>query len=221
MMSLEELLTETKNQAGSEDPMELLAAGRLQQQRLAKLSDLLMDRLVEQARTSGRSWNQIGEVLGVSKQAVHEKHRSVGFNPYTKYTDDARTIVVKAQELSRQLGHKTIGSGHLLLAVLDIYDNLINRVLVELGIETVALRHEIESALVDETPSSTDGGMHPDAKAALDQAARQAVDMGDDHIGVEHLLLGLLAESRGPASSILSGHGLTTTQLRAQIVAAR
>src|SRR6266496_4048034 len=96
---------------------------------LKSLGDDLIGHFVEEARKAGASWSQIGERLGVSKQAAHQRHlqrgpklfgrrrRSSGETFFVRFSEEARAVVARAQDEARSLKHNYLGVEHLLLAL--------------------------------------------------------------------------------------------------------
>lgn len=137
---------------------------------------------------------------------------------YERFTDRARRVVVLAQVEARALHHHQIGTEHLLAALLAEYDGVAARVLRETGLTVEAVRAEIETALgrgLVEHPGSIP--FTERTRDVLSRALREALQLGHNYIGTEHLLLGLLALDEGLAAQILTSHGLDAASLRAAV----
>ena len=121
-MTLDEHITQTRVLAGSAEPLEVLASAARRQQELADLGEKLLDHFVQEARTAGCSWSQIGTALGVTKQAAQQRHSTLRSligkfkatvessleGAFTRFTGNARRAVVLAQEEARRLCHDHI-----------------------------------------------------------------------------------------------------------------
>ncbi len=116
---------------------------------------------------------------------------------FERFTDRARRILVLAQEEARLLNHNFIGSEHLLLGLIQEGEGVAARALSDLGISLVAVREKVEETI------GFSGGQPlgsppftPRAKKVLELSLREALQLGDTHIGTEHILLGIVREER-------------------------
>jgi ATP-dependent Clp protease ATP-binding subunit ClpC len=139
---------------------------------------------------------------------------------FERFTERARQVVVFAQDEARALGHDYIGTEHLLLGLLREEDGLGARVLAELGLTLEAARTQV---LAIEGPGGAVEAtgqipFTPRGKHALELSLREALALGHNYIGTEHLLLGLLREGEGVASKVLHALGLEEEQVRARVV---
>jgi ATP-dependent Clp protease ATP-binding subunit ClpA len=137
---------------------------------------------------------------------------------FERFTQQARRVVVLAQDEARALGHQHIGTEHLLLGLLREEDGLGARVLVSLGIgiDAVRLRVEMIAGRGEEAP----GGQipfTPRAKKVLELSLREALALGHNYIGTEHVLLGLARERDGVAAQVLSDAGIFPEQIRDEV----
>jgi ClpA/ClpB-like protein len=123
---------------------------------------------------------------------------------FERFTERARQVVVLAQEEARGLGHNYIGSEHILLGLLREEEGLAARVLESLGITLERVRTQVER-IVSRGEELTAGQIPftPRAKRVLERAHREALSLGHNYIGTEHLLLGLAREDEGVATRIL------------------
>jgi ATP-dependent Clp protease ATP-binding subunit ClpC len=124
---------------------------------------------------------------------------------FERFTERARRVVVLAQEQTLKLGHSQIGSEHLLLGMLLEPEGLAGRALVSIGVDADAVRAQIV-AISGSGPESAGGRQVPflpEAKKTLEGALREALNLGHDYIGTEHLLLGLVREPDGLAMRLL------------------
>jgi len=123
---------------------------------------------------------------------------------FERFTDPARQVVVFAQDEARGLKHDYIGTEHLLLGLLREEDGLAARVLEELDVTVEEVRAGI-ARIVGTGSEATAGQIPftPRAKKVLELALREALGLGHNYIGTEHVLLGLLREEEGVAARIL------------------
>jgi ATP-dependent Clp protease ATP-binding subunit ClpA len=133
---------------------------------------------------------------------------------FERFTDRARRVVVLAQEEARLLDQNFIGTEHLLLGLLHA-DDMAGQLLAGLGVGLDETRARVAAA---GKPSKRSPSGHipftPRAKKALEMSLREALQMGDNFIGGEHLLLGLLREGAGLGAEILHEHGLQLENIR-------
>ncbi len=138
---------------------------------------------------------------------------------FERFTDRARRVVVLAQDEARELGHNYIGTEHLLLGLLREGEGMAARALDELGISRTAVREQVVEMV--------GGGGHaqsghipftPRAKKALELSLREASQLSHDHIGTEHILLGLIREGEGVAAQVLGQLGADLARVRAKVL---
>jgi Clp amino terminal domain, pathogenicity island component len=137
---------------------------------------------------------------------------------FGRFTEQARGAVALAQEEARELGHKSIGTEHLLLGLLRERDGIAARVLVERGITLQRARAEVER-IVGSGAGTRQGHIPftPRAKKVLDLSLREAKRLHHDHIGTEHILLGLLREGEGVAAKVLVDAGANLGDVRESV----
>jgi hypothetical protein len=185
---------------------------------LSALGDQLVSHYVNLARSEGASWSEIGDAIGVSKQAVQQRHSPGMFN---RFTDLSRHAVVLAQEAARNHRHAGIGPEHLLLGLLDEPRGLAARLLVERAESAAAVRAAIEQHL-DQPGAKALRGNIPfteGGKRALEAAVAVGAELGNDFIGTEHVLLGVLSVD-GNAKDALGSLDITLDGLKPQVVQA-
>ena len=216
--TLQDFIVRVEGESDDGRPLSRLQTASSVAHHLEEIGDAGLGYFVDQARHAGHSWSEIGEALGVSKQAAQQKQSlrlSLGPNAPTfeRLTPRARHVVEAAEDVARALGHHEIGTSHLLLALYKEPQGIAARILTESGLtakkaETAVLRH------VDKGEGAPDGklGHTPRATAAHTAALAAAVGLGHNYIGTEHLLLGL-SSGDGVAARILQEHGLTETAL--------
>jgi ATP-dependent Clp protease ATP-binding subunit ClpA len=141
---------------------------------------------------------------------------------FERFTDRARSSVVLAQVQARRLKHGYIGTEHLLLGLLAESDGLAARILGEVGVRITDVEADIEQIIgrgEEETPAGHIP-FTPRAKKVLELSLREALQLGHNYIGTEHILLGIVREGEGVAAQVLAKHrGLTLEEARKRVVA--
>jgi ATP-dependent Clp protease ATP-binding subunit ClpC len=136
---------------------------------------------------------------------------------FEKFSERARRVLTIAQEEARNLNHSYIGTEHILLGLVREEEGVAARVLINLGIGLSKVRSAVEFIIGrGEKPASGETGLTPRAKKVIELAIDEARQMGHNYIGTEHLLLGLLREGEGVASSVLDSFGITLERARAE-----
>ena len=138
---------------------------------------------------------------------------------FERFTDRARRVVVLAQEEARLLNHDHIGTEHILLGLIHEGEGVAYLALTELGISLDAVRAQVEAEIGQ--GSEAPGGhipFTPRAKKVLELSLREALQLGHNYIGTEHILLGLIREGEGVAAQVLVGLGAGLDRVRGQVV---
>jgi hypothetical protein len=138
---------------------------------------------------------------------------------FERFTDRARRVVVLAQEEARLLNHNYIGTEHILLGLIHEGEGVAYLALTELGISLDAVRAQVEAEIGQ--GSEAPGGhipFTPRAKKVLELSLREALALGHNYIGTEHILLGLIREGEGVAAQVLVGLGAGLDRVRQQVV---
>ena len=180
---------------------------------LADLGDQLVGHYVGQAKQAGASWSEIGDAIGVSKQAAQQRHAPTAFE---RFTDLNRHSIVLAQEAARNHKHDLIGTEHLLLGLLGEPRGLAYEVLLTKTGSEQGIRDAIEEAMPPSGKKAPRGhiAFRPESKEAIEQARRASDDLGHHWVGTEHLLLGLIRAEESRAAQILRHLGFTADELR-------
>ncbi len=138
---------------------------------------------------------------------------------FDRFTDRSRRVVVLAQEEARMLNHDTIGTEHLLLGLIHEGEGVAARALESLGISLEAVRQEVEAVIGrGEEPPSGRMPFTARAKKVLELSLREAIQLGHNYIGTEHILLGLLREGDGVAAQVLVKLGADLNRVRQQVI---
>jgi hypothetical protein len=138
---------------------------------------------------------------------------------FERFTDRARRVVVLAQEEARMLSHNYIGTEHILLGLIHEGEGVAARALESLGISLEAVRLQVEEIIGpgQEAPSGHIP-FTPRAKKVLELSLREALQLGHDYIGTEHILLGLIREGEGVAAQALIRLGADLNRVRQQVI---
>jgi ATP-dependent Clp protease ATP-binding subunit ClpC len=138
---------------------------------------------------------------------------------FERFTERARQVVVLAQEEARILKHNYIGTEHILLGLLREEEGLAARVLESLDITVERVRAQVVR-IVGSGEEVTSGQIPftPRAKKVLELALREALSLGHNYIGTEHLLLGLVREGESGAAQLLAGRGAGLDATRQEVV---
>jgi Clp amino terminal domain, pathogenicity island component len=138
---------------------------------------------------------------------------------FERFTDRARNVVKLAQVEARGLGHSYIGTEHVLLGLLDEPEGVGARALVSLGMSTDKVRADVER-IIGRGGGAPDGHIPftPRAKKVLELALREALQLGHNYIGTEHIVLGLVREGEGVAAKILVESGANLPEVRQEVM---
>jgi len=220
---LDDLIDYINGRSPGTDPLARLSDAVLVSQRLGEVADELIGHYVDQARRSGATWGAIGEAMGVTRQAAQKRFAAdlPGFGrgdlPSDRFTDRARATIAAAQREAAALARTQTGAEHLLLGLLSEPEGWAARALAELGATPEQIR-ERAGAGPAPAPDADAGTRQPPlsdrAKVALGRAFHAALELGHNYIGTEHILIGLLADTRGAGATILRGLGITEQRAR-------
>jgi len=138
---------------------------------------------------------------------------------FERFTDRARRVVVLAQEEARLLNHSYIGTEHILLGLIHEGEGVAAKALETLGISLEAVRAQVEE-IIGQGGSSPSGHIPftPRAKKVLELSLREALQLGHNYIGTEHILLGLIREGEGVAAQVLVKLGADLARVRQQVI---
>src|SRR5580693_327240 len=230
---LDELIGYVRSQEGT--ALDHVSAAVRISEHLDELADHLIGHFVDQARKTGASWTEIGQSMGVTKQAAQKRFvpraadadwqsllaDAFHAHPFSRFTERARRTVKAAQEEARELGHDHISPEHLALGLLHEPEALAARAISALGVTPEAARRALVAALgslVMPEPVSGKIPFTPRAKKVLELALREALLFGHNYIGTEHLLLGVLDDEESLGGSTLTDLGVTRERAREWLV---
>jgi ATP-dependent Clp protease ATP-binding subunit ClpC len=138
---------------------------------------------------------------------------------FERFTDRARRVVVLAQEEARMLNHNYIGTEHILLGLIHEGEGVAAKALESLGISLEAVRSQVEE-IIGQGQQAPSGHIPftPRAKKVLELSLREALQLGHNYIGTEHILLGLIREGEGVAAQVLMKLGADLSRVRQQVI---
>ncbi|MER6945625.1 Clp protease N-terminal domain-containing protein [Nonomuraea sp. NPDC000554] len=199
------------------DPLGELSDAVTLGEHLGEVADHLIGHFVDRARHAGASWTDIGRSMGVTKQAAQKRFvpkeggsLADDLSTYTRYTQRARNVVVQSQEEARGSGHDHIGVGHLVLGLLHEPEALAAKTMVTLGAPLESVRTAVTATLGP--PSESVPNLLPFAaqsRKVLELTLREALRLGHNFVGTEHLLLAVLSLDDSPVADALAGLGVT------------
>jgi len=219
--TLDELIRTVQTDAPSDNPLDQLATAATTINLLTETGDSVLGHFVDKCRGSGHTWTEISQVLGVTKQAVHKRFSltagSIG-PTMERFTDRARHVLKQARNEADDLGHAYIGTEHLLLAHFVEPDGLAGKILAKHKIA----RKAVEASILTHTSKApvphTEAPYTPRLKSMLEGAVSEALDMGHNYIGTEHLLLAFYREPKALGTKILVQLGAEEASIRADVV---
>jgi ATP-dependent Clp protease ATP-binding subunit ClpA len=211
-------------------PLDRVSTAALLRDQLEHIGDDLLDHFVHEAREHACSWAQIGEALGVTRQAAQQRHSAladrlargvlVDDGTFKRFTPKARNAVTNAQAAAQARKHGFVGTEHVLLGLFAAQDdNVAVMALGRLGADRAAVER-----LVDErvTPGDEPVTGHipftPLAKQTLERSLREALMLGHNYIGTEHIVLALRKVEDGVGAQVLADLGVAYDDLRTTVV---
>src|SRR6476646_3240436 len=194
---LDDLITAIKK--AHDQPLDQLTDAVIAGDALGEIADHLIGHFVDQARKSGASWTEIGKCMGVTKQAAQKRFvpkaadAANALDPnagFGRFTPRARTVVVEAQKKAHHAGNAEIEPAHLLLGLFTDPDGLAAKLLAGQGVDAAKVSKTITlPPRVDDVPVLIP--FNGQAKKVLELTFRQALRLGHNYIGTEHILLAL------------------------------
>ncbi|WP_018505879.1 Clp protease N-terminal domain-containing protein [Parafrankia discariae] len=196
------------------DALDQLTDAVMAADHLGEVADHLIGHFVDQARRSGASWTQIGASMGVTKQAAQKRFVPKGpgepasLDPsqgFSRYTPRARSSVAAAQNEALAAGNREITPGHLILGLLADPRGLGPAAITAQGVTLDAVRQAVTATLpprVNAVPSLVP--FDAPAKKVLELTFREALRLGHNYVGTEHILLALLEleDGTGPLTAL-------------------
>jgi hypothetical protein len=200
---------------------------------LGEVADHLIGHFVDQARKAGASWTEIGQSMGVTKQAAQKRFvpkatewpvpgdeadwqaalaDAFRAHPFSRFTPRARTSIKAAAGEAREHRHNFVSPEHLAIGLLHEPEGLAVKAMEALGVPLDSARQALAGVLPPDgtdTPVSDKIPFTQGAKKSMALAVREALRLGHNYVGTEHILLGLLEDSEGTAGGALIELGVT------------
>ncbi|WP_062355779.1 Clp protease N-terminal domain-containing protein [Herbidospora yilanensis] len=216
IVRLDDLITGIK--AANPNVLEQLSGAVLMAEHMSDVADHLIGHFVDQARKSGASWTEIGRSMGVTKQAAQKRFvpkLEENQQQFSRFTPRAKTAIGEAQRLAKDVGHFTAGQEHLLVAMLADADGLAVKALVSIGVDLDAAREAARNALPETGEAlPVNAELGEDNKRLLELTFQEALRLGHNYIGTEHMVLALL----GGGNPVLTGLGVTKERFEEAVV---
>ncbi|TNY34704.1 Clp protease N-terminal domain-containing protein [Thermomonospora catenispora] len=207
------------------DVLEQLSSAVLAADHLGELADHLVGHFVDQARRAGKSWTEIGRSMGVSKQAAQKrfvpKDEATIMDPnegFRRFTPRAQQAVMAAHTAAQQARNAEVTPDHLVLGLLHDPESLAAKAITAQDVALDAVRQAATSRLgpaVDDPPGVVP--YNAQARKALELCFREALRLGHNYIGTEHMLLALLEHENGQGP--LSEAGVTKAAAEEHVTA--
>jgi len=199
---------------------------------LDELADHLIGHFVDQARRSGASWTEIGQSMGVTKQAAQKRFVPKGLVQFggiptgpgekfgQRFTDRAKRAEAAARQLAIKHRNEEVLPEHVVLAMLGEPESVAAKAIAALGVSAEAASEALIAALPaaagEQVPEDVRFG--PRSKHVLKLAIHEALSQGHNYIGTEHLLLGAVKEEEAQGGGVLIGLGLTEQRVREWLI---
>ncbi|WP_020499734.1 Clp protease N-terminal domain-containing protein [Sciscionella marina] len=206
-IQLHQLIDELETQTPSATELERVGEAQRRAQSLADLGDQLVGHFVARARDTGASWAQIGEAIGVSKQAAQQRDT---FRMYERFTDRARQALVQSQDVARTHNGASITGEHLLHGTLSIREGVAALIVDQLSGSLDTVLEQLVQRFPRDAETPPLRLVYAEmGRRVIDETVKVALKLNHNYVGTEHLLLGVLAAG-GPAAALLNEHGVTS-----------
>jgi hypothetical protein len=223
---LDDLIEHVKSQHPDGDHLTRVSDAILVGEHLGEASDHLIGHFVDQARRAGASWAEIGRSLGVSKQAVQKRFVGdpaglVDESRFSRFTHRARAVMQQTVKAARDAGNDVVRTEHLIFGLLEEPNAYAAKAILAQGVSLEDVRVAAATALPprvevlpEELPFSAG------ARKLLDLIVREALRLGHNYVGTEHMLLALLDDREDNGGEVLRGLGLDKPRTEAWILEA-
>jgi ATP-dependent Clp protease ATP-binding subunit ClpA len=244
--TLQQLIEIVRQDAGSSQPLDQLVTAAAAAAQLEETTDALLGHFVDRCRRDGRSWTEISNALGVTKQAVHKRFApavaahiaaATPSPTFERFTDRARHVVAASRQAATSLGAERVDSEHILLGLFAEPAGIAGRALAAMNVTEETVRSALASRPVlprddsrdaagdttsrapaaEAKTSSAAPAFSDDGKLVLTDALTEALKFGHNYIGTEHLLLGLYRNPDSTAAWILLEAGALEATARAHV----
>jgi hypothetical protein len=218
-VSLDEVINFVGRLHPDADPLLQLQDAVVVGGRLATLGDDLVGHYVHQARSVGATWSAIGESMGVTKQAAQQRFvASVGDHEeglLGRFTPRGRQVLVRGRDEAKRRGASEVETVDLVVGLAGEPDGLAMVVVSEMGVTADQIR-DAAAALAPAASSASSASktarhtpFAPESRTVLQVAVEEALRLGHNYVGTEHLLLGILAAPETGGAKVLLGLGVT------------
>jgi ATP-dependent Clp protease ATP-binding subunit ClpA len=193
--TLQELIETVRADAGSDQPLDQLVAAAGAAADLEETTDALLGYFVDRCRRDGRSWSEISNALGVTKQAVHKRFApalaahifaATPAPTFERFTDRARHVVAASRQAALSLSADAVGTGHLLLGLFAEPEGIAGRTLAAMNVTEDSVRAALLTAHDHEHAQDTGAGVAPDQPSpdqpSGDQAAAEHASKAADPV---------------------------------------
>jgi hypothetical protein len=217
--NLQELIATLRGDAASADPLDQLVTASTAVAELEEVADAALAHFVDQCRRAGHSWSEISRALGVTRQAAHKRFSLAASPTLDRFTARARSALRAGGEAARLLGHNYVGTEHMLLGLFEPAGSLAARMLDEAAMtrgtveERILLVTPRKPALTGDDPPFT-----PRARACIERAVSEAIALGHNYVGTEHILLALCGDPESLATKILTDLDADHARFRARTI---
>jgi len=213
---LNALIATVTADATSDAPLARLATASAVAGELAETGDALVGHFVDACRAAGHTWAEISESLGVTRQAAHKKYSAIP-RDLERWTVRARQVLEHAVSTAVAFGHAYVGTEHLLLGLFPP-GGIGAQILDGYGLTQESTAEQVLALAPRRDSGPSDPPFTPLAAQALGGALTEAISMGHNYVGTEHLLLGLFGQPEGIAAQILARNGATHADVKAKVV---
>jgi hypothetical protein len=208
-----------------QDPLDRVTGAVQPAEDLGEVADSLIGHFVDQARRAGASWSEIGRSMGMSKQAAQKRFVGRGqghptpldsSQGFSRFDEEARAVVVAAQQHAREAGNDTICIGHLVLGLVAAPGSEAAQAVMAQGVSLEDVERTASATLPPAAPSVP--ALIPfdeHAKDALQRAFAEAERLEAEVVGSKHVLLAVLAVDRG--TGVLAGLGVTAGAIESHL----
>lgn len=214
----DDLVRKVESRSSETNPMQRLTDSVIVAAQLEEMADDLIGHFVEEARSSGASWADIGQAMGMTRQAAQKRFvgrksrrgkRSSFF--MTRFAQEARRLVQDTEGVARAAGSDHIGTEHLIISMTEDPEGLAARAFTALGASVEHLRAESRAFIGNDTDTPSRGHLpfSPDMKKVLELSLREAIRSEDRHITERHIVLGMLRDSSSFGGRLLGENGIT------------
>jgi ATP-dependent Clp protease ATP-binding subunit ClpA len=199
-----------------EDALDQLQDAVIAADHLGDVADHLIGHFVDQARRSGASWTDIGKSMGVTRQAAQKRFvpkAESDLDPsqgFSRYTPRARNVVIVSQNEAKNAGNDLIRTEHLILGLVAESEGLGAKAITAQGVALPPSAEDVPALIPFDS----------NAKKSLELTFREALRLGHNYIGTEHILLALLEHEAGSGTGLLGGLGVDKTAAEANIAEA-